>query len=234
MNCSAAVAQKPVVIKVGEGDAQVEYHVHRAFLVHYSAYFRGALNGNFKEAIEGCVHLEDVEAGVFEVFLEWLYTQKLPRNMAHIQTAEAEIKVVKLYTLADRLLVPDLERTLIDVVFSDKPSPLYESIFFAFTHLPVGNPLLQLLVDKHCARWEPELDEEKETELRRDLPSDFLLGVMDRFSKVVKELRDNGKELKLDICDYHDHKSDVERQECKEKQDPREQNSEGDDSEESS
>ncbi|KAF1960097.1 hypothetical protein CC80DRAFT_582457 [Byssothecium circinans] len=67
-----------VTIKVGA--EKTEYVVHKAFLVYYSDYFKKALEGPWKEAEDNAITLEDVEVEVFNVFVNWLYTQQLPRN----------------------------------------------------------------------------------------------------------------------------------------------------------
>ena len=51
-----------VIIQVGPEHRR--YYLHKAFLIHYSEYFRKALSGPWKEAEEGVIPLEDIEPGV--------------------------------------------------------------------------------------------------------------------------------------------------------------------------
>jgi hypothetical protein len=48
--------------------------------MYYSEHFRKALSGPWKEAEELAIYLNDVEPAVFSMFVEWLYTQRLPNN----------------------------------------------------------------------------------------------------------------------------------------------------------
>jgi hypothetical protein len=56
---SHALRQGIVTIEIGAERKQ--YCVHKALLVHHSEYFKKALQGDWKEAREGKVTLEDVE-----------------------------------------------------------------------------------------------------------------------------------------------------------------------------
>lgn len=48
-----------VIIKIGPDS--VPYHVHKSLLSHHSAYFDRAFKGNWREAEDGVVTLEDVD-----------------------------------------------------------------------------------------------------------------------------------------------------------------------------
>ncbi|KAH7084944.1 hypothetical protein BKA63DRAFT_6395 [Paraphoma chrysanthemicola] len=73
---SAAISGEPVSIKVSPG--KKTYRVHKALLVHHSEYFRNALRNSWSEAKNGGVTLDDVEPGIFDIFVEWLYTGNTP------------------------------------------------------------------------------------------------------------------------------------------------------------
>lgn len=49
-----------VVVEIAKG---VKYHLHRAWLVEYSDYFRTPFKGPWKEAEDAVVRLENVESG---------------------------------------------------------------------------------------------------------------------------------------------------------------------------
>ena len=51
--------EKPVIVEIGR--ERVKYYVHGPLLAQHSEYFKGALNGSWKEAQEGVVSLEDVD-----------------------------------------------------------------------------------------------------------------------------------------------------------------------------
>jgi BTB/POZ domain len=60
-----------VVIKVGS--SQEIFHVHKAFLCEVSPFFRAALDGAFKEALEDAMTFPEDKQETFERFLAWLY-----------------------------------------------------------------------------------------------------------------------------------------------------------------
>ncbi|KAF2117803.1 hypothetical protein BDV96DRAFT_597677 [Lophiotrema nucula] len=68
------------LVNVKIGPDKTEYLLHRCFLIHHSEYFRKALQGDWKEAQDNEIVLEDVETGTFNVFVNWVYTRKLPKQ----------------------------------------------------------------------------------------------------------------------------------------------------------
>jgi len=175
---SAAALQGTVVIEVGP--ERKKYHVHRALLTHQSDYFRRALNGEWKEAKEGLVTLDDVEPSIcmpdnsafqpllisptVEIFVDWLYSQKLPGILQDWETLEldgdsqrysADLRWIKGLAFADRFLARTFQQAVhngyVDKVIGTPP--WYEVVTYAFASLPSVHPMLSLLVDTHCAHW---------------------------------------------------------------------------------
>lgn len=215
-----------MVVEVGEKGRR--YSLHKAFLCHYSEYFRKALNGPWKEAEDGVVPLKDIEPGVFNVFVNWMYTQKLPGNCEEwCQVGElgeawdfaSEIALIlKAYNFGDRFLATAFKRAanVAIVGILHGCAPFYEVVIFAFKNLPAHSPILQLLVDAQCRHWSECLDDTEEVELQKQLPYDFLLRVMKRYSEKV--YGDTAWfEEPLARCLYHEHASDEERKECQKK-----------------
>ncbi|KAI4960045.1 hypothetical protein J4E86_001664 [Alternaria arbusti] len=175
----------PVHVVVEVGPERKEYYVQKAFLTHHSDYFRKALSGTWKEAKDGVVSLDDIEPGVFNLFLEWMYTQQVPviwadySRIMNRSVTPLDICKIKLYVFADRFAVPVL-RTAMNrqiVQDSDAGPPVelgYKSIIYAFENLPPSDPLLDLFVDRHYVEWSgykvPMLQ----------LPHDFLLRFFER------------------------------------------------------
>lgn len=99
--------------------------------------------------------------------------------------------------------------------------PYYETVVNAFPRLPERSPVRQLLIDYHCRFFEKSYDDDAgaaELDSRSKLPTDFLVGVMFRHADIMELLRDNKIDVtySLDICDYHGHASEAEREKCKE------------------
>ncbi|KAK5127595.1 hypothetical protein LTR85_006935 [Meristemomyces frigidus] len=68
---------RPVMVTVKIGPALTEYTIPRALICGHSAYFDGAFSERFKEGQEKVLALPDVAQGPFEVFVDWLYTQRV-------------------------------------------------------------------------------------------------------------------------------------------------------------
>lgn len=126
--------------------------------------------------------------------------------------------MIKVCALAHRLLATNFGRAVTYEVVrcfinenGDAP-PYYDTIIFAFEILPPTSPILQFLVDLHCLRYCSEHDSQDESEfqLRSRLPHEFLVRTMLRYSKLIK-----GSQIRvLEACDYHEHGSTQEREEC--------------------
>ncbi|KAJ4378227.1 hypothetical protein N0V86_005927 [Didymella sp. IMI 355093] len=210
------------VIKVKVGPDHVEYCIHAELLLRHSEYFKRALNGSWKEAEERAITLEDVECEIFELFLEWLYTQQYPKEQRFSgfsnliygnEHRRSQINRLKACTFGDRFMAPRFrassESSLIDAIVYGGCPPYYISIIYAYEHLPPSSPVLQALIDRHCRSFSEQSDTDSNGELKRrsQLPHNFLVGVMLRYMR----LQSRSKKKPLDRCDYHGHTSDDEK-----------------------
>ncbi|KAL9076056.1 MAG: hypothetical protein Q9157_003784 [Trypethelium eluteriae] len=66
-----------ISITVGTTPDRKEFHIHRGPLRHFSDYFRTALDGQFKEALEGRFDLHEDSVDVFQAFHNLIYTNRL-------------------------------------------------------------------------------------------------------------------------------------------------------------
>jgi hypothetical protein len=121
-NFSVTARQGPVqnvVIEVGPNHTQ--YHLPKTLLTHYSEYFDKALNGPWKESSGEPIKLDVVSPAVFNLFVNWLCSQKIPYPFAWKPASEWDMDGVEalkynecamleimLYAFADRFLVPTL------------------------------------------------------------------------------------------------------------------------------
>ncbi|KAH7389389.1 hypothetical protein DE146DRAFT_635111 [Phaeosphaeria sp. MPI-PUGE-AT-0046c] len=185
-----------VDIEVGEYDTN--YQIHRALLLEHSEYFQKALNGPGKEAQkEG---------------LDW-------ENWRQSQDSNDAVRdvMIPLCGFAYRVLASGfrkaIEHAIIGLIVVEDLLVRYATFISAFTVLPSESPVLRLFVDSQCYRSKEEFDDNdiKEKDLRDQLPNKFLVRVMLRYSNMVKDRAF----LELNVCDYHDHLSKEERQECK-------------------
>jgi hypothetical protein len=164
------------IVKVGQD--KVPYYVHKAMLVQHSEYFDRAFKGDWKEAQEGVVTLEDIDCQTcmsfynnrgfanlkpVDIFVHWLYTTKLPRkysdwfpelegwdDVGHLGFQWAMLKV---RVFADRFLIPAfgqiVECTFIGYVVNET-CPYYEVVTYAYEYLHPESPILRAMVDSHC------------------------------------------------------------------------------------
>lgn len=103
------------VVTVLVGPEQKIFHVHRGLICHYSTYFRGAWKGEFREAHEEVVKLENDEVKVFEVFFSWLYTHRFfEENGAPTNWAIGRMTLAKVWIFGDARGIPELQNAIID------------------------------------------------------------------------------------------------------------------------
>ncbi|KAF2794733.1 hypothetical protein K505DRAFT_360813 [Melanomma pulvis-pyrius CBS 109.77] len=204
---STAATGGTIIVKVGP--MAKEYILYKSLLSHYSGFFRGALSGKFRETSDGFITLVDIKTADFDIFVDWLYLQRLDKRFLHT------VRRYHVYALADRLLAPDLKNSLFDLIFEkvEADYPSYMMIIFAFENLPEDDVLLQLLVDAQCINRGIE---RKMGDIDKlyfpDLPKEFLLRVMQKLNEIAnkdkEDGRDNGKK-RLRRDDYVVHISDI-------------------------
>jgi hypothetical protein len=171
---------------------------------------------------------------VVEIFVDWLYTGTLPKEDSawddlSLKTDLAKVTeqtMVKVCALADRLLASSFSQAVEHKVISyflsneyeDAP-PFYNTIILAFEILPHRSSILTLLVDLHCENYLEQHDSRNEGELplRDQLPQEFLIRTMLRYSKILS----SPPSRFLKACDYHGHGSYEEREACQDNEDAR-------------
>jgi hypothetical protein len=210
---SSAALSGSIIVKVGSEEKK--YLVHKALLSHHSGYFRGALSSSFKETDNGVIPLDDVDTEVFDVFVNWIYKDQLPecvKQHTPVSVAcfdpDAQTKMSvrhRTYVLADRLLVPQLKRVLLEVTYGDyvrSSRPSFGLVFYLFNNLSEGDKILQLLIDAHCIRGGVD-NYRKHAPMRHleMLPARFMVGVMHKLQDLSRLER---KDWLLRIEDYTD------------------------------
>jgi hypothetical protein len=212
----------------------VNYRIHKALLEHYSDYFRNALRQCWKDGDERQVVLDDLEPEAFDVFVDWLYTKKIPETDKQWLEREADQEYwcyrgrvnllrLKVYVVADRLGIQELlqriNNNFVDV--NIYVPPRYEEVIYAFSNIPAGRRILEKMVDSYCTCSSPSDDDlgTGQKELRNKLPFDFLLQISRRYQQRESDRnwRDDPDD-ELCACDYHEHASDEEREQCKGKE----------------
>jgi hypothetical protein len=187
-----------VVIEVGQ--MQTKYTVQKDLLTHYSKYFTNALSGKWQEA-DGIIILDDIETSVFNLFINWMYTQTLALsphewfNNAEVSTPTnddikaAKVLHIKLYVFADRFEVASLCKILLHHLQchqSDFLTPSAGVVAYAFGNLPAKDPVLDVFVAWYCANWNPKNYTKEEMDEWQQLPSDFTFRCLQRYVVMVR------------------------------------------------
>jgi hypothetical protein len=72
------------------GEEGVSFTLHERLLRHYSSFFHAALTGMSKEAEEKHVVLVEEDPLIFELFIYWLYYQRIPDDETKDGTNDSE------------------------------------------------------------------------------------------------------------------------------------------------
>ncbi|KAH7389503.1 hypothetical protein DE146DRAFT_791525 [Phaeosphaeria sp. MPI-PUGE-AT-0046c] len=199
------------VVVVEIGTERQRYHVHKTLLVHHSEYFAKALEGPWTEAHTRVITLADIEAGVFNIFVQWLYCQQLPsgKNLVAWGTVSGNLIstfnyidivaiTLKAYAFGDRFLIPPFRRAMNQAVQEGvratamHPEVMVNFITWAFENIPSDRPVLQLLVNEFCQDWTvPDSDNDTQTldfVALRDFSSAFTFRAMLRYRELSNPL----------------------------------------------
>jgi hypothetical protein len=212
------------------GSGQTRFVVHENLLIYYSKFFRAALTGNFIEAKDKTVRLEEVDPKVFELFIHWLYYQRFPKTDSGDDRDILETwndddiglvctsNYVLLYIFGDKYDVPELRRATVDgllhdiTMLQDSNLPNSESMSAAFSSLPVDSPMSRLIIECFC-RYSV-------TDLFDDLEGynnvKFLQALWRRFCGIRRDTEEDDESIQdyFTYCDYHEHESEDERAAC--------------------
>jgi hypothetical protein len=195
---------------------RMPYIVHKELLTHHSPYFRTILSGNSQDARSNIVRTDKSLYWAPELVIHWLYRERFPNkhddpDFHHVWTT-SPWHVVEVCIFCHLYDIPVLKRKALDhlyKMFEEKGIPMYSQFCYAFEYLPLGSPLCRFLVDLHCEKAEEmhwaALSSQTPFQDREQL-------VLRRFSQMSRL----GQQARgaLDLCDYHEHASDEERQAC--------------------
>lgn len=137
------------------GKEEKKFIVHKAFVCHYSPPLDAAFKGNHIEGQTQTYRLEDVDAPVFSLFIQWVYSQSLdvaPEKC--LDNAANTSQLAALWVLADRLIIPRLQNLVIDILnevaHSRKQTPLWD-IPYIYEKTSESSVLRRWIIDR-CVR----------------------------------------------------------------------------------
>ena len=166
------------------------------------------------------IYLEKVEPEVFDIFVDWMYTQKLP------EPSEWDcLLVAQCLHFSGQYLIPLFEEAIgnafVDKTFTTGITPYYPTVVFAYTklhqHTDASERLKRLLVDYHCDKYRPgevhnaTAGMHLEDETAEKIPTAFWKAVMDRYARIGIGYAD------FEMCvqkEYHGHARREDRDGC--------------------
>jgi hypothetical protein len=156
-------------VTVQIGPDQKKYQLHKALLTHHSEYFHAALKSSWKEGAEGIVKLDDIDPLAFDIFIDWMYTEKIPDAEEWAEEHEEDtedppddnthiITLRKAYVFGDRFLALKFKEAVHNYVVDNVLEyGAYASWFtaaqYAFDSLGKDHRFVEFLVDMICKYW---------------------------------------------------------------------------------
>lgn len=205
-----------VTIEVGEYDHS--FQVYRGLLCFYSDYFRSAFLGVLEESKKKSVHLEDVDASTFRIFMGWLHFGNFSDSSGKVGNDLYWHDIVKVWVFADKHLIPLLKNEAVDLVLDKIAYQVANDIFYVppfyklsyiYDNITPESPLRRLFIDAIVSYNSKSVVEgycidSWNAESLRDLSA----ALFDRLSVDDVGNRDINSLTTQDSCKYHDHTSD--------------------------
>jgi hypothetical protein len=207
--------------------------VHEELLTCYSRFFRAAFDGKFKEAKEKKITLEWSRGNTVEFCMHWLYHQrfldKIPSEYPDLAKQWSKPddacacnveQLVHLYVFADKYEIPKLRHACIDefyLLFEGEATPALATaatVRIAYENLSANSPLCRLLVELHCRHDDKSNYGNAKGFEKQAWPNEFLVAVMKRYCEVLDHGLFQEVEEELDLCKYHEHTTNEERETC--------------------
>lgn len=112
-----------ITFVVGEGEEAKTFTLHRDVICSHTQFFDTANKEKLKEGETDRVYMEDIEPHVFGLLFFWIYSggSFLQRKVGERQENtlnQTPTKLAKLWVLANRLRMPQLQNAVIDEIFS--------------------------------------------------------------------------------------------------------------------
>ncbi|KAA8566681.1 hypothetical protein EYC84_009216 [Monilinia fructicola] len=195
------------------------FYVHKDFIQHASPYFSAAFSSGFSESTTQTLYFEDCKREIFALLIQWVYKQDLQAlsgfeledrknlplgvGLSTLQgdqlndyikksqelALEHTIKLIDLWFLADKVLMPELQNAAILAIdalrfftpLQGLPADICAAVY---AKTPVGSPLRKYLADTTLRRLHPNAEDEGE-----DFPSDMLADIFNRVKVVGSDAR---------------------------------------------
>lgn len=191
------------------GEKKEKFIVHERLIRASSAFFDRATSATW---LEHTIRLPEDEPEIFGIYVHWLYYDKLPVycNEPGRAANQEYLKLVKAYTLGDKLMDTEFQNAAIDAIVEKSNStasdgkryyPVAEVVEFAYNNTHVSAPIRRLLVDMHVSvgsgKWLDYGNFNSES-----VPQPFLFELSSKLLDLRRATR-----LEIKASDYHVHVS---------------------------
>ncbi|KAK4069861.1 uncharacterized protein Triagg1_6656 [Trichoderma aggressivum f. europaeum] len=98
----------------------VAFSVHEHLICHTSDYFKAAVKAHWETSTSGSIALDEEDAEIFEIYLQWLFSERLPvRNDSPGPEGNAEyVQLSKAYALGEFLQDINFKDAVSDAILS--------------------------------------------------------------------------------------------------------------------
>jgi hypothetical protein len=244
MLISNSVACQGEMVTVYIGPEKKPCNCHKDLICYHSEYFRTAYNGRWREAEEGVVLADiepevfnlflhwmytqnipssdyDIASIAYPSFVDDFANMDFTNFFTDFKDiVTCDFLTLKSCIFGDRFLAPKFKEAAHNafVDLRGHNPPMYEHVIYAFEHLQEEDLMLALLVDTHSMYWQPVYFKAEQELQQAELPHSFLLRVMTRTYELktnngLPGAQGNGFSG-IDICSYHYHDSEYEREAC--------------------
>jgi hypothetical protein len=198
-------------ISVGSEAEKKDFYIHAGLLVHYSSYFRKALDSAWIEGRTKSITLSEDSPTIFQIFFHWIYTGELYSVVLDGAIPISFQDIFALYVFADARCIPELCDAAVDVFFRKFANVWYlptDCLAYIYDNTLEGSNLRNIFVSLAVSTFNFCHIENHEEQY----PKQFLIDVILRSYK-LKTVPGNFiskkaflTEMATQLCTYHDHK----------------------------
>ncbi|KAF2121756.1 hypothetical protein BDV96DRAFT_627006 [Lophiotrema nucula] len=190
------------IIKVAVGTDRQIFPMHEMVLVRNAKFFKKALQDSMSlRADPDTIDLTDDEPATFQVYSNWLYTERLTVP-GPSQWLACSCRLVQCYVLGEKLMDVKFKNIVIDEMIrrTDEWIPECDAVKIIYQGTSAGSPARRFLVDI----WASEAHEIMMDGLE-NCPNDFLADALRCMSKAREELETGPRQMKQGH--YHETES---------------------------
>ena len=211
-----------ITVIVGEHKAQ--FVVHTNHICKSSGFFRAAVKGEWKEAIDRIVTLPEAKSEAFDTYLGWLYTghvtvlesrkHKYGETFSKTKLKKAHRDLIDAYCLGDYLEDSHFRTAVVDEVKHAIEESNYfvldANVFYLWEHVRHDSQLARMMIDYIAA----DLNVKPFEKYVSTFPATFVMEIAKICVREYNMAYKDRKPRNRPKCYYHEHKG--KKDQCKE------------------